>query len=84
MPTHPPNPEETLRTAIGRGGAVVVAGTGVSMSASLDPSTKKPHPQASWAGLLENGLEWLKKHDLMAADEAAAHLTLLIEFRIRG
>ena len=74
---HPSNPRETLRTVIGRSGAVVVAGTGVSMSASRDASTGKPHPQASWAGLLENGLEWLKQHNHMAGDEAAAHLTLL-------
>lgn len=75
--THPANPDAELRAVIARGGAVVVAGTGVSMAASRDPSTGKPHPEASWAGLLENGLDWLKQHDHMAADEAAAHLTLL-------
>ena len=47
------------------------------MSASRDDSTQKPHPQASWAGLLENGLEWLKQRHDMTSSEAAAHLTLL-------
>jgi hypothetical protein len=74
---HPTNPEAELRAVIARGGAVAVAGTGVSMAASRDPFTGEPHPEASWAGLLENGLDWLKQHNHMAADEAAAHLVLL-------
>ena len=74
---HPANPDAELRAVIARGGAVVVAGTGVSMAASRNPSTGKSHPEASWAGLLENGLEWLKEHKHIATEEAAAHLTLL-------
>ena len=77
MPTHLANPNDKLQEVIRRGGAVIVAGTGVSMAASRDPSTGKPHPEASWAGLLANGLDWLKQHNHIAADEAAAHLTLL-------
>ena len=56
---------------------VVVAGTGVSIAASRDPSTGKSHPQASWAGLLQNGLQWLKEHRLIDDDVADAQLTLL-------
>src|SRR5688572_2983376 len=77
MPTRPANPNEKLQEVIRRGGVVIVAGTGVSMAASWDASTGKQHPEASWAGLLENGLDWLKQHNHIAADEAAAHLTLL-------
>lgn len=75
---HPVDPEAQLRESIIRG-AVIVAGTGVSIGASRDPSTGKPHPQASWAGLLESGLEWLQEHKLITADKARAHLTLLEE-----
>lgn len=52
------------------------AATGVSIAASVDATTK-PHPQASWTGLLEDGLEWLKDHKLMDAEDADAHLRLL-------
>ncbi len=82
MPTQPANPHENLKEVIGRGGAVIVAGSGVSMAASLDASTGKPHPQASWAGLLENGLEWLKQNNLITSDEAAAHITFLKSKRL--
>jgi len=74
---HPADPEAELQSAIRDRRAVIVAGTGVSLAASRDPLTGEPHPQASWVGLLQNGLEWLRDHDLMAADEAAAHLTLI-------
>ncbi len=79
MPTHPPNPNDKLREVISRGSAVIVAGTGVSMAASRDASTGKPHPEASWTGLLENGLDWLKQHSLMPAKRAEAHLVFLKE-----
>src|ERR1035438_6835679 len=74
---HPANPDAELRKVITRGGAVIVAGTGVSMAASWDASTGKSHPEASWAGLLENGLEWLKQNNLIPPEEAAAHVTFL-------
>jgi hypothetical protein len=54
-----------------------VAGTGVSIAASFDATTKQPHPQASWAGLLEDGLKWLKDHKLIDDDVADAQLKLL-------
>jgi hypothetical protein len=73
----PANPEADLRNAIQGSRAVIVAGTGVSMAASRDPSTGQPHPQASWAGLLKSGLEWLQKHDRNSASKAKAHLILL-------
>lgn len=72
----PDNPEAELRRIVSGGHAVIVAGTGVSISASVDPQTKRPHPQASWSGLLENGLEWLKEKSLIAPEVAAAQLTL--------
>ena len=72
-----PDHEAALRETICEGLAVVVAGTGVSIAASYDPTTQQPHPQASWSGLLENGLQWLKEHKLMDEDEVHAQLTLL-------
>jgi hypothetical protein len=66
-----------LKQTIREGLAVIVVGTGVSISATYDPKTKQSHPQASWTGLLENGLQWLKDHKLMDEDEAVAQLTLL-------
>jgi hypothetical protein len=65
--THPKDPKTELQNAVRDRRAVVVAGTGVSIGASCNPSTGKPHPQASWAGLLESGLEWLLKHELIWA-----------------
>jgi tetratricopeptide (TPR) repeat protein len=73
----PKDPKADLQTAIQGGLAIVVAGTGVSISASYDSATKQCHPQASWTGLLESGLALLRKHDLISEAEAAAHLTLL-------
>ena len=73
----PADPTAELRNALGRGGLVIVVGTGVSMAASRDPSTGKCHPEASWAGLLENGLEWLKQKALIPPEEVAAHITFL-------
>jgi hypothetical protein len=66
-----------LRATIRKGRAILVAGTGVSIAASFDATTKRSHPQASWAGLLENGLAWLKEHDLMDAEDADDLLRLL-------
>lgn len=68
--------QSELESTIRDGRAILVAGTGVSIAASVDESTK-PHPQASWTGLLEGGLEWLKEHKLMDAEDADAHLRLL-------
>ncbi len=76
---HCADPEAELQKVIRDRRAVLVAGTGVSMAASRDPSTGKPHPQASWAGLLESGLEWLLEHKLISEGKAQAHLTLLRE-----
>lgn len=73
----PANPEAGLRDIIRNKRAILVAGTGVSIAASYDAPKKQPHPQASWVGLLKHGIEWLKSHDLMDADEAEAQLTLL-------
>lgn len=74
---HPKDPEAELQSAVRDRRAVVVVGTGVSIGASRDPSTGKPHPQASWAGLLENGLTWLRDHTLIEEDVAEAQLKLL-------
>jgi len=63
-------PETELNEVIRKGRAVLVAGTGVSIAAS-------GHPQASWAGLLENGIAWLQEHKLMEDGVAEAQLTLL-------
>ncbi len=70
-------PERQLQAAIRERRALLVAGSGVSVAASCDPATGKSHPQASWSGLLESGLEWLKRHDFVSADVAAAHMTLI-------
>ncbi len=69
--------EAALRETISERLAVIVTGTGVSIAASIDPKTKRPHPQASWTGLLENGLRWLGKHNLIEKEVADAHLKLL-------
>ncbi|MFA7003349.1 MAG: SIR2 family protein, partial [Verrucomicrobiia bacterium] len=66
-----------LQETIREGRAVIVAGTGVSIAASFDATTKRPHPQASWTGLLEDGLKWLKEHKLIEDDVADAQLKLL-------
>ncbi|MDX1999881.1 MAG: SIR2 family protein, partial [Thermoanaerobaculia bacterium] len=71
--------EAELRKTIQEKRAVLVAGTGVSIAASRDPKTGKPHPQASWAGLLESGLEWLEKKGLMTSKRAEGHRALLAE-----
>lgn len=72
-----PDHEAALTKTIREGLAVIVVGTGVSIAASYDATTQQPHPQASWSGLLENGLQWLNEHKLMAEDEVAAQLKLL-------
>ncbi|MBC7775317.1 MAG: SIR2 family protein [Phycisphaerae bacterium] len=72
-----PNHEEDLKETIRAGLAIVVAGTGVSIAASYDEKSKQSHPQASWSGLLENGLQWLKEHKLMDEEEVEAQLRLL-------
>ena len=76
---HPTDPEGELRRAVRERRAAIVVGTGVSIAASRDPATGKSHPQASWAGLLENGLEWLEGHGLITPSKAAAHRALLKE-----
>lgn len=72
-----PDYEADLKQTISEGAAVIVAGTGVSIAASVDATTKRPHLQASWTGLLEDGLKWLKDHKLIEEHVADAHLTLL-------
>lgn len=74
---YPASPHIELQQAVREKRVVIVAGTGVSIAASRDPSTGKPHPQASWAGLLQNGLQWLKEHQLIDEDVADAQLKLL-------
>lgn len=71
------NHEATLREIIREGRAIIVAGTGISIAATFDPATKQPHPQASWTGLLEDGLNWLKDHKLIDDVIASAQLALL-------
>lgn len=58
---------------------MLVTGTGISIAASINPITKKPHPQASWAGLLESGLAWLEEHNFSSQNVVDAHRTLLQE-----
>lgn len=67
----PADPKAELQKAILNRSAVIVAGTGVSIAASNN------HPQASWTGLLKSGLELLLKHNLISAEDSAAHLHLL-------
>lgn len=67
----PADPKSDLQKAIKSRGAIIVAGTGVSIAATNN------HPQASWTGLLKSGLERLKKHRLMSAKDSAAYLRLL-------
>ncbi len=74
---HPANPQVELQDAIRDGRAVIVAGSGVSLAASRDPATGRSHRQASWSGLLESGLEWLRARELISEDRAHAHLILL-------
>jgi hypothetical protein len=75
--TSQPSHEADLVRTIREGRAVIVAGTGVSMAATFDATTKQAHPQASWVGLLENGLQWLRDHRLIDDDVADAHLKLV-------
>ena len=67
----PADPKAELQKAILNRSAIIVAGTGVSIAASNN------HPQASWTGLLKSGLELLLKHNLISANDSAAHLHLL-------
>lgn len=67
----PANPKAILQDVIRQGHAVIVSGTGVSIAAS------QFHPQASWTGLLDNGLSLLGKHGLITDDQAKAHRQLL-------
>jgi len=73
----PINPTEEIRKKIKIGAVLLVAGSGISISASSDPDSGLPHPQSFWAGLLENGLQWLKEHKHMDPEDADAHLRLL-------
>ncbi len=73
----PMDHKSDLGAKIRAGRAILIAGTGVSIAASVDARTNRSHPQASWAGLLEDGLEWLKEHKHMDPEEADAHLKLL-------
>lgn len=69
--------ESQLVESIQGGRAVVVAGTGVSIAASFDASANSPHPNASWTGLLEDGLVWLHERGLIEKAVADAHLMLM-------
>lgn len=75
--TRPSDLDAEIRAAVDERRAVLVAGTGVSLAASVDPATGEPHPQASWAGLLESGLAWLEERGLIAPARAQAHRSLL-------
>ncbi|MCA1695870.1 MAG: hypothetical protein LC749_14685 [Actinobacteria bacterium] len=50
---------------------MLIAGTGISIAAT------GADPRASWGGLLKNGLEWLRVHDLISEAKAQAHLSLM-------
>lgn len=82
---YPQNPEALLREAILDKRTIIVAGTGVSIAASADPKNLDkegkpiPHPQASWPGLLKNGLQWLIGHGI-SATRAQAYLDLLGDY----
>ncbi|HEX5705207.1 MAG TPA: SIR2 family protein [Pyrinomonadaceae bacterium] len=71
------NLEAELRNTVSDRRAVIVIGSGVSIAASVDSVSGMPHPQASWTGLLVNGLEWLRDHKLIDTDVAEAQLKLL-------
>ncbi|MBX3736646.1 MAG: SIR2 family protein [Candidatus Didemnitutus sp.] len=73
----PANPEAELRQRILDRKAVLVAGTGVSIAASIDPATGKPNPQASWVGLLEHGLQHGLKMTRLTQQEVDAYRNLL-------
>lgn len=68
-----------LRETVQNGRAIIVVGSGVSIGASVDPVTKKPHPEASWIGLLKNGLSWISEHRHVN-DEHADVLAGVIKF----
>jgi tetratricopeptide (TPR) repeat protein len=69
--------EQEMRDAVCAGRAIIVAGTGVSIAASADPATGMPHPQASWGGLLKDGLKWLESSGHGWLKKAQAHLIIL-------
>lgn len=73
----PKNPESDIQQLVKDGNAVFVVGTGVSIGATWDPATKSSHPQASWAGLLRHGLQWLEEHDLLDEEIRKGHLAIL-------
>lgn len=69
----PTDPHADLAAAIRERRALLIAGTGVSISATHND------PRASWTGLLANGLAWLREHDLVSQRKAQAHLSLMAE-----
>lgn len=71
------SPEAELQDAVSDGRAVIVAGTGVSIAATREPTTGRSHPHSSWAGLLKSGLAWLKEHELISSAKAQAYEVLL-------
>jgi tetratricopeptide (TPR) repeat protein len=71
--TRPTDPYADLAAVIRERRAVLVAGTGISIAAT------RADPRASWAGLLKNGLEWLRAHELISEGKAQAHLSLMEE-----
>lgn len=75
--TQMPTAELKLRNLIREGGAIVVVGTGISLSATQDPETRKPHAQASWIGLLKHGLEKLKERGILSEALHMAYMTIL-------
>lgn len=74
----PKDPLSLLKEALTNKRTVIVVGTGVSVAATINPVTGKPHPQATWAGLLRCGLYWLIEHNF-DAKRAAALQTMLEE-----
>jgi hypothetical protein len=77
MTTPPRDPDAALRDAILKGNIVFVAGTGVSVSATYNPATKSPHPQASWTGLLTHGLQTAERMGQLPKPKADLYLNLL-------
>ena len=59
MPSNSVDYRSALIDELARGRVIVVAGTGVSVSATKSSKYPTGHPQASWSGLLEHGLEFV-------------------------
>jgi hypothetical protein len=55
---------DKIRQALRDKKLVIIAGAGISLSA-----TNPSHPRITWTGLIRNGLDYLQEEDLVAADD---------------